>query len=108
MKLYPDKNLDYRERQQIEFDALKLLKRESFKNIPSTVFKNDQLNISAFTWIEGTEPKIINHDHINQAIKFIKRLKKISLSNNFKNKNLEACLSYIELTGKFLTRQIIC
>ena len=99
LKLYPDKNLDYRERQQIEFDALKLLERESFKNIPSTVFKNDQLNISAFTWIEGTEPKIINHDHINQAIKFIKKLKKISLSNNFKNKKAsEACLSYIELT----------
>ena len=73
LKLYPDKNLDYRERQQIEFDALNLLKKESFRNIPSTVFKNDQLNISAFTWIEGTEPKILNKDHINEAIKFIKK-----------------------------------
>ena len=98
LKLYPDKNLDYRKRQEIEFEALNLLEKESFKNIPSTVFKNDELNISAFTWIDGTEPKRLSQYHINQAIKFLKKLKKISLRNSFKNKKAsEACLSYIEL-----------
>lgn len=99
VKLYPDKNLDHRRRQQIEFEALNLLAKESFENIPSIVFKDDELNLSAFSWIEGTEPKKINKDHINEAIKFLKKLKKISLRNNFKNKKAsEACLSYIELT----------
>ena len=107
LKLYPDKNLDHRKRQQIEFEALNLLMREGFKNIPSTEFKNDELNISAFTWIEGNEPKRLNQDHINQAVKFIKKLKKISLRNNFKNKKAsEACLSYNELIRQISHKKV--
>ena len=95
IKYYPDKILDNRPRLEIEYETLKFLRNNNINNVPKVVTKIENLNIGIYEWIDGKKLKNPKMKDIDQAIVFIKKLKK--LSNNVKAKKIqlatESCLS---------------
>ena len=99
VKYYPDLLLDSRPRLKKEYETLKFLAAKKNFNVPKPINKNYKTNIGLYEWIEGKPIKKPTNKDINEVIKFVKKLKKISISKKSNKFNMasEACLSAKEL-----------
>ena len=106
IKFYPDLLTDSRKRLVNEFEIIKQLNEKNFNNIPKNFYKNEDLNIGIFEWIEGKNINIINNEDLNKAIKFITKLENLSKEKNTIKAKLasDACLSGKELINQIENR----
>jgi hypothetical protein len=96
LKSYPDLLIDPRLRLRNEVKACGLL--EHLRLTPRSVAHDEELNLALFEWVDGEVPGTIETTHIDQALAFVKILKKFSegFQNEFPEAS-EACLSGAEL-----------
>jgi hypothetical protein len=98
LKIYPDRQLDSRNRIETEFKAIDLLEKSGL-SVPKALAMNTDINWAVYSWVEGS-PRECDDVFIEEAANFI--LKLTILSKDHKNlKNVsqasEACLSGVEL-----------
>ena len=103
LKSYPDLLIDPRLRLRNEVKACGLL--EHLRLTPRSVAHDEELNLALFEWVDGEVPGTIGATHIDQALAFVKILKKSSESfqNEFPEAS-EACLSGAQLLSQVQER----
>lgn len=105
LKIYPDLQLDPRERLKTEFNCCSRL-YESKLLVPKPVRKDDDLNWGLYGWIEGNEIKEYDENLISQLLQFVSKLKEIQkyFSEDDFDLASEACLSGNELESQIKRR----
>lgn len=101
LKIYPDRQVDKRNRLETEFLACNLLSGKGFPVVNSIARDND-MNWAIYSWIEG-ESEVPDERFVDLALNFVNKLKVLSgvvKTNEFQNAS-EACLS-----GSEILRQI--
>lgn len=103
LKSYPDLFIDPRLRLRNEVKACDLL--EHLRLTPGSVAHDEELNLALFEWIDGEVPGMIEEIHIDQALVFVEKLKKLSedFHNDFPDAS-EACLSAVQLLSQVQER----
>ncbi|MCH1913354.1 phosphotransferase [Leptospira noguchii] len=101
LKIYPDLQLDPRERLKTEYNSCFRLS-ECELLVPKPIRKDDDLNWGLYSWIEGSEIKEYDDDFILQLLRFVSKLKEIQ--SRFSEEDFtfasEACLSGNELESQ--------
>ncbi|EMY76322.1 phosphotransferase enzyme family protein [Leptospira weilii serovar Ranarum str. ICFT] len=105
LKVYPDLQLDPRERLKTEYDSCFQLFEYKLL-VPKPVRKDDDLNWGLYSWIDGNEIKEYNEDLILQLLRFVSKLKEIQPRFSEEDFDLasEACLSGVELEAQIRRR----
>ncbi|WP_061249348.1 phosphotransferase enzyme domain protein [Leptospira alstonii] len=105
LKIYPDLQLDRRERLKTEYDSCFQLFEHNFL-VPEPVRKDEDLNWGLYSWIEGSEIKEYNEDLILQLLRFVSKLKEIQSRFSKEDFTLasEACVSGVELESQIRRR----
>ena len=103
LKSYPDLLIDPRLRLRNEVKACGFL--EHLRLTPGSVAHDEELNLALFEWIDGEVPGTIETTHIEQALVFAEKLKKLSegVENDFPEAS-EACLSLVQLLSQLQER----
>ena len=94
LKYYPDLLIDPRNRLQTEVQSCQLL--ETYQLTPKVIAYDAELNIAIYGWIEGDHLQIVENEHIDQALNFIKILQDIE-TPEFSKPASEACTSAEQL-----------
>ena len=98
LKIYPDRQLDIRNRIETEFKAIDLLEKAGL-SVPKALAMNTDMNWAVYSWVEGSSREC-DDIFIEEAANFIQKLDILSKDNkNLKNISpaSEACLSGAEL-----------
>ena len=79
LKEYFTDKSDKRNRLKVEWDFLKLSEELNINSTPTTIIKDEKLNLALYSFIEGQKivPHAITEHHIDKVLKFI-----ISLNSN--------------------------
>ncbi|AXR64976.1 phosphotransferase [Leptospira mayottensis] len=105
LKIYPDLQLDPRERLETEYRSCSVLHQFNLA-VPKPIRKDDMLNWGLYLWIEGKEVDERQDDLILQLLEFIKKLKEIK--DKIPEKTFgyasESCLSGAELESQIQRR----
>ena len=105
LKIYPDRQLDSRNRIETEFKAINLLEKAGL-SVPKALAMNTDVNWAVYSWVEGSAREC-NDMFIEEAANFIQELEKLSKDNkSLKNVSQasEACLSGAELERQINNR----
>lgn len=101
IKKYPDRFSDNRLRIEREIEALKVLNKYRFKNIPRIIAFDKEFNILIMEYINGYAPKKISIEDLNQSIKFIQKIKKININRlNYPFYAVESCENFRNLISQ--------
>ncbi|EMJ92110.1 phosphotransferase [Leptospira alstonii] len=105
LKIYPDLQLDPRERLKTEYDSCFRLFEHKLL-VPEPVRKDEDLNWGLYGWIEGDEIKEYNENLILQLLRFVSKLKEMQPRFSKEDFGLasEACVSGIELESQIKRR----
>jgi len=81
IKIYPcDSTHD---RLHSEFEGLKALQKCHISNIPKPIYKDKEMRIAAYSWIDGHIIKQHNQFHIRVCLEFLDRIHKVRNSQEF-------------------------
>jgi hypothetical protein len=105
LKIYPDLQLDPRERLKTEYNCCSKLSDFQLL-VPKPICKDENLNWGIYSWIEGNEITENREEVILQLIQFLKNLSIINNKFTFESFSLasEACLSGFELESQLRRR----
>ena len=100
LKHYPNQLIEDRPRLEIEFQTLRILYQNGFKNIPYPIKKNIDLNLGIYGWIMGKKVTQPTNNDLDQAIDFIQTLVALprEIDGQIVGNASEACLSAHELS----------
>lgn len=101
LKVYPDRQVDMRNRLETEFLACNLLSDKGFP-VVNSIDRDNDMNWAIYSWVEG-EIEVPDGQFVDIALNFVNRLKVLSgvvKANEFQHAS-EACLS-----GSEILRQI--
>jgi hypothetical protein len=106
LKIYPDRQLDSRNRLETEYSACCYLASAGFP-VMQVQDKSQQLDWAVYQWVSGQEIQPVDNRFINEAVSFIKALNENS--QNFPNraefnKASEACLSGQDIVEQINSR----
>lgn len=104
LKVYPDRQLDKRNRLETEFSACRLL-NEAGLPVVNAVYQDPDMNWGIYSWVEGLG-ETADDQFVNRAIDFVKKLKilRASTSKDKFQDASESCLSGSEIVRQVRVR----
>lgn len=109
LKIYPQNSTDGRDRVGTEVELLNFLRGRGIRQVPKPLFWDKACNWAAYSWFNGSAVTVISPEVIDEALKFIGYLKK--LSNTAAARQLpvasEACfslLAHVQMVQKRLLK----
>jgi thiamine kinase-like enzyme len=103
LKIYPDRQLDSRQRLETEYTSCQYLFESGFPVMKACV-NNKNLNWAVYEWISGHSIESVDDEFIENAVSFIESLYKESRGCHDKGKFVEA--SEACLSGQTIVQQI--
>ena len=106
LKQYPSLEDDPRHRLQTEVEALRLMERQDFADVPRVVAADPARGFAAFTWIGGSPVGAVGERDIDQACEFLARVHALRRAPVLALDRLasEACLSGAEIERQIAAR----
>lgn len=102
VKIYSDDL--HHDRLQSEYEGYLLIRDSAVKNVPESVVRSKDLNIAAYSWIEGEPINIPNEKDIDEAIVFVDKLFQLSRGQRAQNfQNASAAI----FSGQSATQQML-
>ncbi len=74
VKKYPSRDIDRRNRLEVEFSALRFLRNQGEACVPAPIARDDARNLAIFEWIDGRKNLAPEKTAVDLAIKFLRRL----------------------------------
>ncbi len=104
LKIYPDRQIDQRNRLETEFSACQMLELEGMPVVKG-IFCNTEMNWGIYSWIDGCS-ETPDNEFVSKAISFVKHLQKLSIQvdNNQFQQASEACLCGSEIVRQLNER----
>lgn len=106
LKVYPDRQLDGRQRLQTEFSACRSLKASGFP-VTNALVEDENLGWAVYEWVSGTPIQSEDKDFVDEAARFVEGLLIESRSSKGAgefSEASEACLSGAEIVRQIRAR----